>query len=79
MKDTTEYLYLIGKVHQPGFDPDHGQPEGWGTVSWLTTQFTGSSAGFSVTQNFHWDDKVGHMVIDDKQSDNFACCTLCCH
>lgn len=66
LKDTTEYLYLIGKVHQPGFDPDHGQTEGWGTVSWLTTQFTGSSAGFSVTQNFHWDDKVGHMVIDDQ-------------
>ena len=66
LKDTTEYLYLIGKVHQPGFDPDHGQTEGWGTVSWLTTQFTGSSAGFSVTQNFHWDDKAGHMAIDDE-------------
>ena len=66
LKDTTEYLYLLGKVHQPGFDPDHGQTEGWGTASWLTTQFTGSSAGFSVTQNFHWDDNAGHMVIDDK-------------
>lgn len=66
LKDTTEYLYLLGKVHQPGFDPDHGKTEGWGTASWLTTQFTGSSAGFSVTQNFHWDDNAGHMVIDDK-------------
>lgn len=66
LKDITEYLYLIGKVHQPGFDPDHGQTEGWGTVSWLTTQFTGSSAGFSVTQNFHWDDNAGHMAIDDE-------------
>ena len=66
LKDTTEYLYLVGKVHQPGFDPNHGQTEGWGTESWLTAQFTGSSAGFSVTQNFHWDDKVGHMVIDDQ-------------
>lgn len=65
LKDTTEYLYLIGKVHQPGFDPDHGQTEGWGTESWLTAQFTGSSEGFSVTQNFHWDDNAGNMVIDD--------------
>ena len=66
LKDTTEYLYLLGKVHQPGFDPDHGKTEGWGTVSWLTTQFTGSSAGFSVTQKFHWDDNESHMVIDDE-------------
>lgn len=66
LKDTTEYLYLVGKVHQPGFDPDHGQTEGWGTESWLTAQFTGSSAGFSVTQNFHWDDDAHNMVIDDE-------------
>lgn len=66
LKDITEYLYLIGKVHQPGFDPDSGQTEGWGTESWLTAQFTGSSEGFSVTQNFHWDDNVSNMVIDEQ-------------
>ena len=66
LKDTTEYLYLVGKVHQKGFDPDSGQTEGWGTESWLTAQFTGSSEGFSVTQNFHWDDNVSNMVIDEQ-------------
>lgn len=66
LKDTTEYLYLGGKVHQPGFEPDHGQTEGWGTESWLTIQFTGSSEGFSVTQNFHWDDDAHNMVIDEQ-------------
>ncbi len=66
LKDTTEYLYLVGKVHQKGFDPNSGQTQGWGTESWLTAQFTGSSAGFSVTQNFHWDDNAGHMAIDDE-------------